>query len=431
MRRREGRVLTVVSVNIVLYAVCYQLQRPIEPYLVDRLGAGRPGSDAAANYAWLQSFFNLVQTVGAPVVGRLLDACGARNTFAAVFLASALSYEMLARCSTMHGLYASKLPSLLQHAFLVAQAVVARAVPPERRAAALGRLMMMYTMGAAVGPGLGGYLGAAGDFRLGARIAAAGSLVSVALIVVLLPPDDDIDGGSGGDGKQNTAGETKPTRPATATRYRRLLSATWPQLSTKAAMGAASSLYQAVSPVVLKERFGVAPATMGAVMSAQAVTNAAVAGLALGPVTRALSEHQLVRGCLACLALGFLTLIPAALDADTSRSTGYLPWVALGVTLSVFSHTLGTVLTSMSTARVGGGEKGALLGLEHGVFSGVRVGGPALGSVLFQGGGAAAVAAACAAIATGTWAAWTRAGWLLAHAGRVTQDAQTRGKKVA
>ena len=62
----------------------------------------------------------------------------------------------------MKGLYASKLPTLLQHAFLVAQAVVAQSIPPERRAAALGRLMMMYTIGATVGPALGGYLGAKG-----------------------------------------------------------------------------------------------------------------------------------------------------------------------------------------------------------------------------------------------------------------------------
>ena len=68
---------------------------------MDRLGADRPGSDAAANYAKLQSFFSLVQTVGSPVVGLLLDKCGSRNAFAAVFLASAVSYELLARCDTI------------------------------------------------------------------------------------------------------------------------------------------------------------------------------------------------------------------------------------------------------------------------------------------------------------------------------------------
>jgi OCT family organic cation transporter-like MFS transporter 18 len=62
----------IVYLNVALYATCYQLQRPIEPYLVERLGAGRPGCDAAASYAALQSFFSAVQTVGNFVVGILV-----------------------------------------------------------------------------------------------------------------------------------------------------------------------------------------------------------------------------------------------------------------------------------------------------------------------------------------------------------------------
>ena len=181
---------------------CYQLQRPLEPYLVEKLGAGQPDSDAAASYGWLQSFFAAIQTVrrrafkprrrccsfsvpgkkkkkkkptlwgayykliegvtptclqvGSPLVGYLLDVVGSRYAFMTVFAASALSYEMLARCTTLNGLFLSKVPTLLQHAFLVAQAVVSQVVPPERRAAALGRLMTAYTIGATVGPALGG-----------------------------------------------------------------------------------------------------------------------------------------------------------------------------------------------------------------------------------------------------------------------------------
>jgi hypothetical protein len=66
--------------------------------------------------------------------------------------------------------------------------------------------------------------------------------------------------------------------------------------------------------------------------------------------------------------------------------TAATPWVTVGVLLSIFGHTLATVLTSMSTARVGGKEKGTLLGLEHGVFSGVRVVAPTLGMALFKAG---------------------------------------------
>ena len=40
--------LYIVYINVVLYATCYQLQRPIEPFMVERLGltAGGSASDA-------------------------------------------------------------------------------------------------------------------------------------------------------------------------------------------------------------------------------------------------------------------------------------------------------------------------------------------------------------------------------------------------
>lgn len=407
-KSREHKVMVVVSVNIVLYAMCYAIQRPVEPYLVDRLGADRPGSDAAANYAKLQSFFSLVQTVGSPVVGLLLDASGSRNAFAAVFVASAASYELLARCDTMEGLYASKLPTLLQHAFLVAQAVVAGSIPRERRAGALGRLMMMYTIGATVGPALGGYLGAKGDYRLGARLAALGSLLSVVLILCFLPSDGN------GDDDGDDATKSKTTTPSTGRNYGRILAATWPQLSTKAATAAVASTFQAVSPIVLKERFGVDPAAMGTAMSAQAMANALVGGLALGPITAAFTEAHTVQGCLALLVAGFVALVPASFNLSP------VPWVTVGVVLSVAGHALATVLTSVSTSRVGPWEKGTLLGLEHGVFSGVRVLAPTVGMGVFKVGGAAAMSLSCAAVALGTLAAmgtrvvreaWSRDPW--------------------
>lgn len=411
----EARVLLVVGVNVVLYALCYQLQRPIEPYLVDRLGADRPGSDAAANYARLQSFFSLVQTVGSPLVGYLLDVVGSRNAFAAVFIASAASYELLARCETMEGLYASKIPTVLQHGFLVAQAVVAQSVPPERRAAALGRLMSCYTVGAMIGPALGGHLGAKGDFRLGARLAALGSLASVVLILTLLPSSDSDDDSDDAAHKADEAAAKCEQKKKKHPRgnYRHILAATWPQICTKAAMGVVASTYQTVSPIVLKEKFGVDPAVMGSTMAVQAGVNAAVGGLAMGPITAAFGNDDLVQLCLGFIGFGCVSLITAA------QNPSYLPWVTIGTFLSVAGHTLATVLTSIGTSRVGPHEKGTLLGVEHGVFSGVRIASPAFGMALFKEGGVAAVSLACVGIAWGTYVSY----------GFVVGDKQTDKKK--
>ena len=120
--------VAITYVNIILYALSYQLQRPVEPYLVRSLIRG--DGDAAADegkanraYGRLTSFFSAIQTVGSPVVGTLLDRIGPKRTSVLVFGGSAASYWILSVATTPELLFLSKVPTLLQHAFLVGQAV--------------------------------------------------------------------------------------------------------------------------------------------------------------------------------------------------------------------------------------------------------------------------------------------------------------------
>ena len=57
----ESTALILIYVNIILYALCYQFQRPIEPFMVEKL---QLKGDSAEEYAKLQSFFQILQTVG-------------------------------------------------------------------------------------------------------------------------------------------------------------------------------------------------------------------------------------------------------------------------------------------------------------------------------------------------------------------------------
>ena len=66
--------LHVIYVLVVLYALCYQLQAPLEPFLVEKLVEG--DEDSSAAFARLQSFFSMAQLVGSLVVGYLLDVAG-------------------------------------------------------------------------------------------------------------------------------------------------------------------------------------------------------------------------------------------------------------------------------------------------------------------------------------------------------------------
>ena len=103
--------LHVVYLLVVVYALCYQLQSPLEPFLVESLSA--KDADGAAAYASLQSFFAVVQMVGSFMVGYLLDVLGIRVMFALNFIGCALSYGLLAHATTMEELYLSKVPAVL------------------------------------------------------------------------------------------------------------------------------------------------------------------------------------------------------------------------------------------------------------------------------------------------------------------------------
>jgi MFS family permease len=108
--------LYVTYVNIVLYALCFQLQRPIEPFLVQQLSKNAASvSEVTRTYGQLQSFFSIIQTLGSPLAGILLDRVGVRITSCIVFLASALSYGILSiSTDDIYMLFYSKIPTAFQ-----------------------------------------------------------------------------------------------------------------------------------------------------------------------------------------------------------------------------------------------------------------------------------------------------------------------------
>ena len=115
----------VTYVNIILYAISYQLQRPVEPFLVKSLihntddGQSKE-TKSNQTFGTLTSFFSF----GSPLVGILLDRLGPRRTSILVYLGSAASYAILSQAASPLWLYCSKIPTILQHAFLVGQATV-------------------------------------------------------------------------------------------------------------------------------------------------------------------------------------------------------------------------------------------------------------------------------------------------------------------
>tara|TARA_B110000208_G_scaffold188132_1_gene247256 strand:+ start:2037 stop:2591 length:555 start_codon:yes stop_codon:yes gene_type:complete len=110
--------LFIVYGLVVLYALCYQLQKPIEPFLVDKLlnATSTDGSvsmqDSAKTYANLKSVFSFIQMIGSLIFGGVLDKWGVRVGLIINFTACATFYYILSITDTIALLYLSRIPGV-------------------------------------------------------------------------------------------------------------------------------------------------------------------------------------------------------------------------------------------------------------------------------------------------------------------------------
>lgn len=393
--------LWIVYLNVILYATCFQIQRPLEPFLVEKLLGS---SDSASEYARLQSFFSLIQTVGSLISGRFLDRFGAKGGFLISFGASALCYALLSQATTINILYASKIPTIFQSGFLCAQVAASQltADGPER-VKALGMLTMSYTIGSVLGPYVGGVLGASGDYYLGAKLAVAGSVLSM-LLTLLMPSADAKDAKSTSQDENGKASKDMP-------KMWDIVSVVWLFLATKVISSVANAMSAAAFPLILKNNFGLNEKGLGLSMSIMSAVNAVVSGVFLEPIVKLMGSdlRNVISYCIfAMIALSALQA-GLALPAVAVGTPGNGLYFYLGTTyvLSIFQYILATTITGESTARVGPNAKGTLLGLEHSLFAAARVVAPQMGVSILNAGGVPSVSGACAGVFVFVLLLWT------------------------
>jgi predicted MFS family arabinose efflux permease len=408
----------ITYLNIVLYALSYQLQSPVEPFMIKKLtetNADGTSGDVAQNYGNLQSFFSFCQFFGSPIVGILLDRIGIRATSCIVFGASTLSYAILSQARDLRMLFISKIPTIFQAAFLVAQATAAAATHGDSalRAAALGRMTTAYTVGATVGPALGGYLAESGDFYAGAKLAVVGSLVSVVLSILFLPSGKLTTDGS--STTKDSASSNETTTNACANRSLRkskssfaedlkdsiviaLRPTIWPLLMVKVMGGVAASMHATAFPLVLTQSLGFEPAQLGFSMSCSMFSVAAFGAVAMAPLTKSFGSFGMMNiGLVTRSVLGLAMAVIVSMSTDSSETT-MMRIIAISVLYSLSQHIIATGLTTQTTGSVDKDEQGALLGLEHSLFSLARIGGPAMGTFLLGAGGLWMVETACGSL---------------------------------
>lgn len=391
---QNDTVLWVTYLNIVLYALSYQLQGPVEPFLIKKLSeeAGE-GEDINRIYGNLKSFFQTIQMIGSPLVGILLDRIGIRYTSAVVFIASATCYGILSVAYDLNTLFLSKIPTMFQAAFLVAQATAATTTGNDAaaRAAALGRMTTAYTIGATLGPTLGGYLANQGDYYIGAKVAVVGSLISVGLSLAFLPNETQ---------PRHDASKTEEDKPALAKKgsfvaqLRNQISIglranLWPLLMVKMLGGVVASMHSTVMPLVMTQQLKFEPSDLGLSMSCSMMAVAAFGAVGMAPLTNLLGPPKMTySGLLGRAVMGCVMAAVVSMNilAGITPDWVLVQVVPISALHALSAHTLATGLTTQTTGAVAPEEQGSLLGLEHSLFSMARIGGPKFGTLLLESG---------------------------------------------
>lgn len=430
--KTKKRVLWVTYINIVLYALSYQLQRPVEPYLIQSLvekennnnnGLTKSSTNSInQTYGNLQSFFSLCQMFGSPLVGILLDRIGIRKTSCIVFLASAISYAILASATNLTLLFVSKIPTVLQAAFLCAQATAATTMGENAslRAAALGRMTTAYTIGATIGPILGGYLAANGDFYFSAKVAVVGSLLSALLSLLFLPDNNNNCNDDNDDDTTMLRNKDKSVTvaPATGTNEKKKRNlrddihhtieiATrhdiWPLLMVKIIGGVCASMHSTSLPLILTQTLHLEPQQLGLVMSCGMFAVAVFGAFAMGIMNRILGSFGMMNTGLLARSISGLTVAGVVVVYSTDIAPVTTEFILMQVIVvsivhQLSQHILATGLTTLTTGSVNQDEQGSLLGIEHSLFSLSRTFGPFLGTIILEYGGIFPVEMTCGSL---------------------------------
>lgn len=381
---------------IVIYALCYQLQQPIEPFLVDKLvkqQGGDASKDAGAVYGRVQSFFGVAQAVGSLAIGAVIDKLGVRAGFIITFLSCAASYYILSVTTSIEMLFVSKIPAAFVAGFLCAQTAIAKVTEEgEDRITALGRLTTAYTIGGIGGPYLGGILGASGDYFIGAQYATAGCLFA-ACLVMLLPKKLDNAPSHSKKSEADLAAEIEADRTLSwSGRVGKILSLVGLYLFVKVGTGIANNMARSAQPLIFKDKFSFDEAMMGTVMAGQFAFGGFANAFLLSPLTKVLGGHVsvVVRNCVAIM--GFLYVANAMLYSNAlgvisvEDPDARYPYIGVALTLALFQFSLASCITADTTTIVPKHMTGTLMGVEHALFAVAGIFGPVVGVSVFQYG---------------------------------------------
>ncbi|XP_061620950.1 solute carrier family 22 member 18 isoform X5 [Phyllopteryx taeniolatus] len=234
------------------------LQFSITPYLAKKLGFD------TLWFGYLQSMVGLIQLFGGPLFGRFADVIGARAALSLACTANIVFFILLAVADSPVMLFVHKLPTVVMHVLPASQMVVADLSEPEKRADALSKLGLCFGFGMIAGSTLGGHLVTSYGERFAAYSGAAGSTLSLLLVLSFIPQTTKVQSPTA-----KTESDTKSKSIFSVGQITRLMkcAGVTPTFLIKIVAGLPSSIFQVMFSIIALEFLKLTPEQNGYIMA--------------------------------------------------------------------------------------------------------------------------------------------------------------------
>jgi len=332
-----------ILITVLLDMLSFGIVIPVLPKLVEEFLSGDTAK-AAVIYGLMGTAWALMQFICAPIQGSLSDRFGRRPVVLLSNLGLGLDYLVMALAPNVVWLIIGRtISGIASSSFSTAGAYIADVTPVEERAAAYGKIGMVFGLGFVFGPALGGWLGSF-DPRLPFWGAAALSLLNAGYGFFVLP-------------------ESLPPQRRMAFGWRRanpvgslVLLRSHHELFGLAAVAFLGYLAHAVLPstsvLYMGYRYGWGTAAVGLMMAGVGVAAMIVQGGLIRPITSRFGERA--------------TLLAGSLSGGAGFFIyGVAPegWIfCLGIPIMAFWGLSGPATQALMSRRVRLSEQGQLQG---------------------------------------------------------------------
>ena len=351
--------LAFIFFTVLLDILAFGLIIPVLPHLLKSFAGG----DVAQATVWHGVFataFMVMQFFMTPVQGALSDHFGRRPVILISNFGLAVDFLIMALAQTLPLLFIGRLLSGLTSAsFSTANAYIADVTPPEKRAAAFGRLGMAFGLGFTLAPVFGAWLGEIGlrlPFFVAAGLCFLNFCYGFFVLPESLPPE------------RRSAFDWRRANPIGALQLLR----SHPELFGLAAvtflMGLAHLVYPTTFVLYADYRFDWGLRMVGWTLLIVGVLSIVVQGALVGRIVKALGERRALLFGATMGAIGF-TLYGLA-------PSGYWFWAAMPIA-ALWAITMPAAQAIM-TQHVSPQEQGRLQGAIGSLNSIAGIVGPTL-----------------------------------------------------